>query len=375
MLDERITFLNHGSYGALPQKVFDEQTSWRRRIEAEPIELLGRRVQELIDTAKAPVGQMLGMPTENFGFVTNATEAVNAVLKSLELKTGDELLTTNHVYNAVRLTMQHIVTRWGATYREFEVPLPIQSGDQIAAIVLANVTSQTRLLVIDHVTSPTALIFPVEEIVAGCRERGVDVLVDGAHAPGMLPLNVSKIGAAYYAGNLHKWVCGPKGSGFLYVRPDRQKPVHPLVISHEIDQGFAREFGWQGTRDISGWLSVPSSIAFMSELGWPRVMAHNHQLSTYVQRMLCDRWKVQAISPLDGSMIGSMCTVPLPGSLGELSRAAGLRLQQSLYSDHQIEVPVVPWDGRTFLRPCCQIYNHAGEYERLADVIAGLVDA
>ena len=180
------------------------------------------------------------MRPEDFGFVGNATDGVNAVLRSMDLRAGDELLTTDHVYHAIRQAMRYVAGRAGATVRELPVPLPVESADQIANAVLAGLSPRTRLLVIDHVTSPTALVFPIERIIAGSAERGVDVLVDGAHAPGMLPLDVGRLGAAYYAGNLHKWVCAPKGSAFLWARPDLQANVHPLVISHFLSEGFTR---------------------------------------------------------------------------------------------------------------------------------------
>ena len=370
MLDERITFLNHGSFGAVPRVVFNAQTEWRRRIEAEPIELLGRGAQDLIAAAKRPVGEWLGMRDEDFGFVTNATEAVNAVLHSIALEPGDELLTTSHVYNAVRQSMRMTAERHGVTSREVEIPLPVRSAEQIAGIVLDAVSPRTRLVVIDHVTSPTAIVFPVERIIAGCTERGVPVLVDGAHAPGMLPLDVPKIGAAYYTGNLHKWPCAPKGCAFLWTRPDLQSQVHPLILSHHLGEGFAREFAWQGTRDISAWLTAPRALEFMADLGWDAVRNHNHAMAIWVQQMLCERWGVQPISPMDGGMIGSMVTVPLPPLLDQMNMG---KLQTRLYDEYQIEVPVIPWAGRIYLRPCCQVYNTAGEYERLAKVILSMI--
>jgi isopenicillin-N epimerase len=369
MLDERIAFLNHGSFGAVPRIVFDEQTAWRRKIEAEPIEYLGRRAQELVAAAKRPIGEWLGMSVDDFGLVTNATEGINAVLQSLDLRPGDELLTATHVYNAVRQSIGVIAARRGATCREIDLPLPFASAENIVDRVVAALSPRTRLLVIDHVTSPTALIFPVEAIAAACAGRGVDVLVDGAHVPGMLPLNVSKIGAAYYAGNLHKWPSAPKGSAFLWVRPDRQAGIHPLAISHHRGEGLAREFAWQGTRDLSAWLTIPCALAFMSELGWPRIREHNHAMAVWVQQMLCRRWGVEPISPLDGRMIGSMATLPLPAPLDRLTTAQAEQLQQRLYSEERIEAPIMLWKDRTFVRPCCQVYNTAAEYERLAEVI------
>lgn len=372
LLDPKVAFLNHGSFGAVPKCVFVEQTRWRLRIEAEPVELLGRRAASLLEQARKPIGDWLGMGANDFGFVTNATEGINAVLQSITLGSEDELLTTTHVYHAVRQAMKHAARRAGAGYREIEIPLPVQSPDQIADLVLSGLTPTTRLLVVDHITSPTALIFPIERIMAECARRGVDVLIDGAHAPGMVPLNVPATGATYYAGNLHKWACAPKGSGFLWVRPDRQSAIHPLVVSHYLGEGFTREFGWQGTRDISAWLSVPRAIQFLSEIGWEKIMAHNHAMARWVQQMLCEAWDIAPISPMDGSMLGSMATIPLPAPLSELTEPQAAVVQQKLYNDHRIEAPLMRWGGRTCVRPCCQIYNVVDDYERLAIAVRKL---
>lgn len=369
MLDPKVTFLNHGSFGASPKCVFVEQTRWRMRFEAEPVELLVRRGPALLEESRRAVGQWLGMRPEDFGFVTNATDGVNAVLRSMELNTGDELLTTTHVYHAVRQAMKYAADRAGAAYREIEVPLPIQSPSQVIEAVVGGLSPRTKLLVIDHITSPTALLFPVEPIVAECARRGVDVLVDGAHAPGMIPMDVPRVGATYYAGNLHKWACAPKGCGFLWVRPDKQPEVHPLIISHYLGEGFSREFGWQGTRDVSAWLSVPRALQFMAELQWDRVMAHNHAMARWVEQMLCEAWGVAPISPADGSMLGSMASVPLPAPLDRLSEPQATEIQQRLYTNHRIEAPIMLWGGRAFMRPCCQVYNTPDEFERLASVI------
>jgi isopenicillin-N epimerase len=227
LLDPNLAFLNHGSFGSVPRVVLDEQTMWRDRIESDPIEILGRHGSRLIDDAKRQIGQTLGMKPSDFGMVTNATEGINCVLRSLEFSPGDELLTTNHVYNAVRQAMRYIAQKTGATYKEIEIPVPINSAADIEQAILRAITPKTKLLVIDHITSPTALVFPIPSILAACADRGVDVLVDGAHAPGTLPLNVQALAPAYYAANLHKWTCAPKGSAFLWVRPDKQSRIHP----------------------------------------------------------------------------------------------------------------------------------------------------
>ena len=319
MLEEHVDFLNHGSFGAVPRAVFDHQTEWRRRVEARPVETLARRGDELTRSAKDAVGEWLGMQPDDFGLVTNATEGVNAVLRSLELRPGDELVTTTHVYNAVRQAMRYVAGRAGAVYREVEVPLPVSSPGDVAGRLLESLNSRCRLLVIDHVTSPTGLIFPVEQIVRACDERGIDVLVDGAHAPAMLPLDVQSISAAYYAGNLHKWAFAPRGAAFLWVRPERQAAIHPAVISHRLGEGLAREFGWQGTRDVTAWLTAPRAVAFLQSLGEQRVRDHNHLLAAWAHRMLCQRFGVEPLSPADGSMLGSMATVTLPARLQDMT--------------------------------------------------------
>lgn len=372
LLDPRIAFLNHGSFGAAPRCVLDEQTRWRLRIEAEPVEIISRRRDELQAVPKRAIGSWLGMGEDDFGLVTNATEGVNAVLRSLSFGPDDELLTTTHVYNAVRQAMKYVAGRSRATYREVDVPLPVRSSREIAGLVLAGLSPRTRLLVLDHVTSPTALILPVREIVAGCAQRGVDVLVDGAHAPGMVPLDVPSIGAAYYTGNLHKWAAAPKGTGFLWVRPDKQAEIHPLIVSHFYGEGFAKEFGWQGTRDLAAWLSVPRGLEFMADLGWERVRAHNHAMAAWVQRMLCERWSVEPVSPIDGQLLGSMATLRLPGRLALLGEQDAQKLQSRLYDDHRVEAPIMHWRGTSFVRPCCQVYNEPAEYHRLADAILAL---
>jgi isopenicillin-N epimerase len=372
LLAADLTFLNHGSFGATPRIVFDEHTRWRQRIEADPIELLARRGSELLETAKQAIGDWLGMNPRDFGLVTNATDAINSVLRSLQFSPGDELLTTSHVYNAVRQAMKFVAGQSGADYRELDVPVPVDSPRVIEQAVLDALTPRTRLLVIDHVTSPTALVFPIENILAGCAHRGVDVLVDGAHAPGMLDLNVTQLAPAYYAGNLHKWACAPKGSAFLWCRPDRQSRIHPLVISHRFGQGMSKEFDWQGTRDFAAWLCVPRAIDYMASIGWGKIIAHNHAMAVWMNQLLCSRWNVPSISPIDGSMLGSMATVPLPPPLDQISDEQIQALQHRLHDRNRIEVPILRFAGRTYIRPCCQIYNIAEDFYRLADAIVSI---
>jgi isopenicillin-N epimerase len=373
-----VTFLNHGSFGATPREISALADDWRRRIEAEPVEIMGRRWPELVAEAKRPVATFLNANPDHLGFVTNATEGVNAVLRSLVFDPKDkrnELVTTSHVYHAIRQSMKFTAKQAGAVYQEIDVPLPAASGEQIVERIIAGLSERTKLLVLDHVTSPTALIFPVEPIARACREREIDLLVDGAHAPGMIPLDLESLGQAgvtFYTGNLHKWCCAVKGTAFLWARADRANDVHPAVISHWYGEGLSAEFHWQGTRDHAGWLTAGAAIDWIGQWGWERVRAHNDAMATWAHAMLCDRLDVEPVSPRDGSLLGSMATVRLPPPLDGMDDEQTKRLQQSLYTDHRIEMPLVSWGGRKFLRVSCQIYNLAADYERVAEVMATL---
>jgi isopenicillin-N epimerase len=371
-LDPNLTFLNHGSFGSVPRPVFEVHNDWRRRIEIDPIDLIVRQRPQLLEASKQAVAQFLGMNANDFGLVTNATEGINCVLRSLDFSPGDELLTTSHVYNAVRQAMKYVCRRSGAAYRELDIPLPVASPESIADTVIRALSPRTKLLIVDHITSPTALLFPIERITAACKSRSIDILIDGAHGPGMVPININHLSPTYYAGNLHKWADCPKGCAFLWIHPDRQSQIHPMVISHFLDQGMLAEFGWQGTRDFAAWYAIPAALEFMSNIGWPKIMSHNHALATWVQQMLCSRWNVEPISPLDGSLLGAMATVPLPPPLDKLSDADGQALQKRLHDEFRIEVPTMSLNGRTYIRPCCQIYNTPEDFLRLADAIEKL---
>jgi len=371
LLDPDVSFLNHGCFGATPRAVLEAQTAWRRRIERRPVELLDRRRDALLAEAKLAVGEFIGAAAVDFGFVTNATGGVNAVLRSLRLGAGDELVMTDHVYSACRQTIRFIERESGATSIEAEVPFPVECPDEIVACIAGALSDRTRLVLVDHIASSTAVIFPVRRIIELCRDRGIDVLVDGAHAPGMVELDVAGLGAAYYTGNLHKWVCAPKGAAFLWVRPDRQAGIHPNTISHFLDEGLSNEFNWQGTRDITAWLCVPDSIEFMRQFGWDNVRRHNHAMAVWVQSMLSRLWAVPASTPPDGSMLGSMATLPLPG--GVRARFADPdAFQARLYDQHRIEVPIIEFKDRWWIRVSCQVYNEPGQYERLGEAVMEL---
>ena len=376
-LDPRIDFLNHGSFGACPKPVLEAQTELRARMERQPLQFLARDLEGLLDEARGDLARFIGADPDDLAFVPNATSGVNTVIRSLELEPGDELLTTDHAYNACRNALRWQERR-GAKVVVAAVPWPIAGPSQVVDAVLGAVTARTRLALLDHVTSPTGIIFPVEEIVGRLQERGIDSLIDGAHAPGMVPLDVRGIGAAYFTGNCHKWLCAPKGAAFLYVRRDRQQRIRPLTISHGANAAstersrFRLEFDWTGTDDPTPFLCIPHALRFLGSLfpgGWPDLIERNHALAVRGRKLLCEALRVEAPAPEE--MLGSLASVPLPDAKGEMPLARGVfwhPLQRALLERHDIEVPVMPFPAlpRQLIRISAQAYNSEDQFARLA---------
>jgi isopenicillin-N epimerase len=377
-IDPGIVFLNHGSFGSCPQAVLDFQQALRDRMERQPVQFLVRNLEPLLNDARAALARFVGANPENLVFVTNATTGVNTVLRSLSFEAGDQLLVTDHEYNACRNALQYTAARAGAEVVVAPLPFPVESPDQFLEAILSRVTPRTRLALVDHITSQTALVLPITRIVAELSARGVDTLVDGAHAPGMVPLNLEELGAAYYTGNCHKWLCAPKTAGLLHVRPDRQHLIHPLTISHGFTSPrkdcsrFLIEFGWPGTWDPTPCLSVPESIRFMGGLlpgGWAEVQSRNRRLALEARDILCQTLQIKP--PCPDECIGAMASVPLPDSRAENASASPLYIdefQNRLLFQHSIEVPVIPWPRfpKRLLRICAQLYNQTSDYEKLA---------
>lgn len=373
-----MTFLNHGSFGACPLEVMEVQTQLRKQLERQPLRFVMREWEPLLDDARNKLAAFVGANSQDLVFVPNATTGVNAVLRSLQFNPEDELLTTNHEYNACRNALNFIATRTGARVVVAKIPFPIESPQQVVEAVLDKVSSRTRLALLDHVTSQTGLIFPLQQLVEKLRECGVDTLIDGAHAPGMIPLNLPAIGATYYTGNCHKWLCAPKGAAFLYVRREKQSEIRPLTISHGANSNrtdrsrFQLEFDWTGTDDPTAWMCVPEAIAFMERLlpgGWNELMATNNSLVLQARHLLCEALGVQP--PCPDEMIGSMAVVPMPE---ELENRNFLALHDELLDRFNIEVPFIPWEDKPklLMRVSAQIYNTLEQYEYLARVLGKL---
>jgi len=379
-LDPDIAFLNHGSFGACPAPVQAVQQQLRDRIERQPVQFFVRDLEGLLDEARASLATFLGADADDLALVPNATTGVNAVLRSLNLNPGDELLTTNHEYNACRNALEFVAERAGATVVVADIPLPLASSQQAAAIILDAVTPRTRLALLDHITSQTALILPIEELTTALAELGIPVLVDGAHAPGMVPVDLNKLGAAYYTGNCHKWLCAPKGAGFLHVRKEYQESVRPAIISHGANSTrpdrsrFLAEFDWTGTTDPTAALSVPAALEFMGSLlpgDWDAVRERNHSLALAARSLLCTELDLEPLCPDD--MIGAIASLPLPPGSGEppSSPLYADPLQDTLLERYSIEVPVIPWPAapQRLVRISAQVYNTLDEYQRLADAL------
>ena len=380
-LDPDVTFLNHGSFGSCPLAVLEFQRELRERMERQPVKFFVRDLEELLDWARIGLAKFVGAKADDLVFVPNATSGVNAVLRSLAFEPGDELLVTDHEYNACRNALDHLAQRTGARVVVAKIPFPLASAEEIIEAVMGAVTWRTRLALLDHVTSQTGIVMHIEILVRELSARGVDTLVDGAHAPGMVPLNLHKLGAAYYTGNCHKWLCAPKGAAFLHVRRDRQERVRPLVISHGANSSrtdrsrFLIEFGWMGTSDPSAVLSVPKAIEFVRSLrpgGWKEVMNHNRDLTLAARRVLCDALQIPLPCPDD--LIGSLASVPIPDAKHSRPSKSPLyldALQDELLAKFSIEVPVIPWPAppKRLLRISAQLYNSLPQYERLAGVL------
>jgi isopenicillin-N epimerase len=383
LLDPFIIFLNHGSFGATPRDVLESQTAYRARMEREPVRFLVRELEPLLDQARGEVAAFVGAGAEGLVFVPNATAGVNAVLRSLDLDKHDELLVTNQEYNASRNALDYAAQLAGSKVVQIDIPFPIQSPDEVVERVLAAVTDRTRLLLIDHITSQTALVLPVERLVAEMSRRGIDTLVDGAHAPGMLPLDLRKLGAAYYTGNLHKWVCAPKGAAFLYIHENRRRSVRPIAISHGANSTRTDrsrlwlEFDWTGTFDPTAWLAAADSLRYIASLvegGWPEVMRRNRTLALRARDILAAHLGIAPPAP--DAMIGSMAALQLPdGSADAAPSLYGDPLQDVLLERHHIEVPIVPWPQppKRVLRVSAHLYNNEAEYDELGRVLEALL--
>jgi len=378
LLDPAVTYLNHGTVGATPRRVLAAQQALRDEIERRPSQFLLRELTSVrvggpraepprMRAAAAEVAAFFGARGDDLVFVENITTGANAVLQSLPLAPGDEILVADLAYGGVVNAARYAARRAGAVVKTVEMPHPVRDPGEVADAFAAALTARTRLALVDHITAESALLLPLAEIARRCRARGVPVLADGAHAPGAIALDIPALGVDWYTGNLHKWAWTPRSAGILWVAPERQADLHPTVISWGLDQGMTAEFDLLGTRDPTTYLAAPAALAFLRELGLDAVRAYNHDLAWSGARRLAARWDTPFETP--ESMIGTMATVPLPESMGSTREDAAALRDQLLFED-AIEVQVHAWRGRLHVRISAQIYNDAADIERLAEAVA-----
>jgi isopenicillin-N epimerase len=367
-----ITFLNHGSYGACPRPVFETYQSWQRELESQPVEFLGRRVRGLLAEARAALGEYLGTAADNVVYAPNVTWAINAVAHSLALQPGDEVLATDLEYGAVDRTWRYYCGKRGARYINQPISLPMTTAETFVDELWAGVTERTRVISISHITSGTALVLPVAEVCRRARAAGIMTVIDGAHAPGQIDLNLDELGADFYGGNCHKWLCAPKGSGFLFARPEHQDSLDPLIISwgYEADvpgpSRFLDHLERTGTQDPAAYLTVPAAIAFQREHDWPRVRAACHLLARDARERIAALTGLPQIAPDSVEWWVQMCTCPLPP-------IDGARLKERLWDDYQVEIPVSARNGRASVRVSIQAYNRPEDVDRLLEALTALL--
>lgn len=367
-----VVYLNHGSFGACPRPVMDVYQNWQRELEMQPVDFFGRRLPTLLRDARGVLGTFLGTSGDNLVFVPNTTYGINVIARSLDLQSGDEVLSTNHEYGAVDRTWRFNCTQKRARYINHPVSVPVVDADAVVDELWAGVTERTRVIVISHISSFTALIFPVAEVCRRAREAGILTVIDGAHAPGHIDLQLDAIGADFYVGNCHKWLCAPKGSAFLYARQERQELLHPLVVSWGWESAspgpsrFIDHFDWVGTADPSAYLSVPAAIAFQAEHNWASVRSACHDLVDYARERMTDLTGLPQISPSSTQWWGQMCSMPLP-----IRDAAWFG--KRLWEDYRIEIPVIPWRDHVFLRISIQAYNTQAHVDVLVDAVGQLI--
>ena len=373
LLDPEVIFLNHGSFGATPKPVFDEYQRWQCELEKQPVEFLGRRFTGLMLESRTALGEYLGTHAANLLYTQNVTISLNIVARSLELGAGDEVLTTDHEYGAMDRTWRFLSKERGFRYINQHIELPITTSEKFVEDFWRGVNTHTRVIFISHISSPTAIIFPVKEILQRAYAAGILTIVDGAHVPGQLPLNLDSLGADFYGGNLHKWLCAPKGAGFLYARPEVQGLLKPLVVSwgyeSEFPSGsnFIDHHEWWGTRDVAAFLSVPKAIRFQTEHHWDEVRESCHQLVACAQKRICELTGLVPLHPQTGGWFRQMASAPLP-----MDTDIPL-LKSRLYDEYRIEVPVHVWNGNKLIRVSVQGYNTKSDVDKLIEALSILL--
>ncbi|XWX03216.1 aminotransferase class V-fold PLP-dependent enzyme [Aggregatilineales bacterium SYSU G02658] len=366
LLDPAVAFLNHGSYGAVPRPVLEAYQRWQMIVERQPVEFFYRRFHAAIDDARAALAAYVNAPLDTLMFLPNATVALNMVARTLSLRRGDEILTTDHEYGAMDIMWGHLTAQAGASYRAVALPDPIESAEQVVHAITSQFQPQTRALFLSHITSPTAITLPLEPIMRAARAHGILTIVDGAHTVGQIPLDMQALGADVYTSNCHKWLCAPRTAAFLYVRAEAQPLFEPLILSWGFlpENDFALQNAWLGTLDVAAYLSVPDAIAYQQANDWDQVRARCHALAQSARARLLDRFGTAPLTPDAPEWYQQMVAVELP-------RGGDYRaLNQRLAHEHQVEVPITRRGERAYVRVSVQAYNDERDIDRLLDALA-----
>ena len=365
LLDPDLAFLNHGSFGACPSPVFEEYQRWQRKFEGSPVEHHARKFPALMRTAREDLGKYVNADPLDLVFVTNATVGVHIVARSFELGSGDEMLTTDHEYGACDRMWEFLRRKQGFSIRRVEIPVPVTTQENVLRRIVAGMNDRTKILFISHITSPTALTLPVKELCQIARERGIITLVDGAHSIGQIDLDLQEVNADFYTSNLHKWLCAPKGSAFLHARRDMQDLLNPFVVSWgwEAKEGgdstFIDHHEYRGTREIASALTTGTAIKFQNEHDWSSVRKECHELVVEARLILSTKFGFTPLSPDSPEWFTQMCAFFLPDHID------GYLLQQRLFDEHKVEIPVFDWNGKQTIRISVQGYNNRNDLERL----------
>ncbi|MGY8823920.1 MAG: aminotransferase class V-fold PLP-dependent enzyme [Candidatus Latescibacterota bacterium] len=370
LLRPEVIFFNHGSFGACPRAVFEEYQRWQLELEHQPVEFIQHRLNDLLEQARQRLGTFLNAEAEDVVFVTNVSMGLNIVARSLDLKPGDEVLSTDHEYGTLDRTWELVCERRGAHYIRRPIPFPITSSEEIVDAVWSGVTERTRVLYCSHITSPTALILPVEELVRRARDAGITTIIDGAHAAGQIPLDLSALGADFYSANCHKWMMAPKGVGCLHARKEVHDQLDPLVGGKAKELGTASrlisEHQYQGTRDPAAFISIPACIRFMEEHDWPQVRERCHQLARYAREKVSELTGIPPVMPDSPQFFAQMAILPIPPCDGKV-------LKGRLLAEYGIEMPTTGHDGQQFLRISVQGYNSQAEIDTLVEALSVLL--
>lgn len=379
LIREDVVFLNHGSFGACPRPVFSAYQNWQLELEGQPVEFLGRKLTELMRQPRIALAAELGTTPENIVGLTNATLGLNIVAQSLDLKPGDQILTTDHEYSALEKTWAYVCRKTGAEVVVVKVPMPLLTEAQFTDTIISGMTERTKVLFLSHITSPTALLFPIERSIAEARRRGIWSVIDGAHTPGHIRLDLDALGADFYSGNCHKWMMAPKGSAFLHARPEMQGLINPLVISHGWTEKskepgalgafgnspFIDELEMQGTRDPAAWLTVPAALQYRHENDWNSVQAHCQALAQDTARRLGERTGLPPLSSPE-FCAPQMVAMPVPECDVEAIKLA-------LIDRYNIEIPVFKWQDTCIVRLSVQGYNSRPQMDLLIHALTDLL--